>query len=138
MDRSLYARFLIHETPNVWYAAVGGDVTIDQSARNLQRLSKRIIDERLSSLIIDYRAATLKLHLQEFGELAKRFQLFIPHHFQIGYLTGPRNASKAALMIKLLQERGVKARGFVEWAPLTRWLGCPHAIDPIPRRTVEV
>lgn len=132
MDRSLYARFLIHECPNIWYAAVGGDVTIDKSVRNLQRLSRRIVEERLSGLIIDYRAARLNLMAGEFAELAKRFTLFLPPYFQVAYLTNRRNAPEAALMIKLLIENGLSVRGFAEWEVMAKWLGCQYAVDPIP------
>ncbi len=138
MDRSLYARFMLHETPNIWYAAVGGDVTIDKSVRNLQRLSKRIEDERLSGLVIDYRAARLNLMTGEFAELAKRFSLYIPPYFQVAYLTNRRNAPQAALMIKLLNQNGQAVRGFAAWEPMTKWLGCPYAIDPIPRKETGV
>ena len=132
MDRSLYARFLLHETPNIWYAAVGGDVTIDKSVRNLQRLAKRIEEERLSGLIVDYRAARLKLMAGEFAELAKRFSLYLPPYFQVAYLTNRRNAPQATLMIKLLIENGLSVRGFADWELMVKWLGCPYAVDPIP------
>ena len=132
MDRSLYARFLLHETPNIWYAAVGGDVTIDKSVRNLQRLSKRVQEERLSGVIIDYRAARLNLMAGEFAELAKRFSIYLPPYFQVAYLTNRRNAPQAALMIKLLVEQGLSVRGFANWELMAEWLGCPYAVEPIP------
>ncbi|MGP1275964.1 MAG: hypothetical protein ACQRW7_11150 [Caulobacterales bacterium] len=138
MDRSLYARLLVNRNPNVWYVAVGGDVTIDKSVRNLQSLERRIVDERLASLIIDYRAATLKLLPPEFVELAKRFRLFVPAHFQIAYLASQRNGREAIFMATSLRNFEVNARAFTDWTALTRWLGCPDAMDPLPRKTVEI
>ena len=139
MKRSVYASQLICERPKVWYLAVGANVTIDKSVAGVRILGSRLVEQPVQSVIIDYRAATLRRHPYEYTELALSISMYIPPTVLIAYITGSRNTRKAALMVKLLRDRNFAARGFQRWGELTAWLGCPPSLmDPIPRNVSDV
>ena len=134
MPKYVFASQLICERPRVWYLAIGANVTIDQSVADVRRLGLRLVAQPVQSLIIDYRAATLRRHPYEFTELALSISMYVSPNTLIAYITGPRNGKKAALMVKLLRDRNYSARGFLRWGELAAWLNCPpHVMDPVPR-----
>lgn len=130
--------FLLHERPNIVYLRAGHHAAWDEAARSMVALPDLLNHERLSGMVIDYRTVSYLFDDLEYAELAKRARLFAPTYFPVGWIIGPRHADKAELMIKLLRQHGLNNRSFTSWATLTVWLGCPQAMDPLPRETLEV
>lgn len=138
MAISTFAQFQIHENPNVWYVAVGRNVTIADSMKDIRESAPIIEDNRISSVIVDFRAASFQYMEGEFFELAKRVHMYSPLTVRSAILTGKRNLEPATLMTLKLKELGHGARCMVTWSETCNWLGCPEAEDPIPRTRVYV
>lgn len=129
---------LLHERPNIAYLCAGHHTAWEDAARGMVVLSDLLNHERLSGMVIDFRTVSHLFDDLEYAELAKRARLFSPTYFPVGWITGPCHADKAELMVRLLRQHGLNSRSFTSWATLTAWLGCPQAMDPLPRETLEV
>lgn len=139
MSSPIYAKMFICERPRIWYLAVGADVTIDYSVPGIGKLGELVKTTPMQGIIIDYRAATIRIHPLEYSSLALSISMHVPTTTQIAYISGPRNQKNATLIVKLLNDRNFAARSFQKWAEMIAWLGCPPDVaDPIPRKSSDV
>lgn len=138
MTRSMFASFLIHENPNIWYVAVGAQLTITQSVHDIVEVEQVMDEHRVSGLLCDLRAASFDFMQGEFAEVAKRIHLYSPPTRRSVLLTGPRNLKPAVLVTSKLKELGHVSACMTTWAEACDWLGCPQAEDPVPRTRVYI
>ncbi len=128
----LLSSHLLSEAPRVWYAALDGPTTLEVSMANLRRFQRRVAEERLEALVVDYRSAGLLMLPGEMDALSRRFGWMLPEGFRIAYVTSRRNRKFAAFMTRHLAGEGLTARDFSAWADAAAFAGCPGLADPAP------
>ena len=111
------------EDANVFVVRLIGRNRVRDSRENARLLSKRMVDEARSGLIMDYRECQLAHTLSEFEEVSKIFATNLPAGLRVAYVYAPENFMHAARMTKILHKAGFPARctsGFDEAAAFAK------------------
>lgn len=111
------------EDANVFVVRLIGRNRVRDSRENARLLSKRMVDEARSGLIMDYRECQLDHTLSEFEEVGRIFAANLPAGLRIAYVYAPENFMHAARMTKILHKAGFPARctsGFDEAAAFAK------------------
>jgi len=123
MDNELQIIRTELEDANVFVVRLIGRNQVADSRENAMRLSKRMVDEARTGLIMDYRECKLAHTLSEFEEVARIFAANLPEGLRVAYVYAPENFMHAARMTKVLHKAGFPARcmaGFDEAAAFAR------------------